>query len=491
MKTTQFRQRGAAALVVTLLLLFGLSITVFYLNRGLLSDQKTSATQVRSTTAQEIAEAGLEWATGLLNSPYDIGTDCLFLTTTQISFRRRYAQTYWASATPPPATLYESVTAIVPAQKTYPGCKVDGTTLTCSCPALSPATLVVTDPGSAAAAPTNRFGTTNETFTTAALGTAVLPGFTVAFSPVPAAIAPKSPNDRQNDPEAVRVTVTGCTAFVNACAPGTVTGASGPDAVAVVTAIIKLRPMLRAAPAAALTCGRNCAPGGSYNIINTDPSTNGITINAGGTITVSGGASTATIPGLPPQNAQVSADASLSALSSADPTCSGSSMFQAYFGSTVAEYAAVPTTKTIPNCDNANSCGGLMNTAYNDGWRSFYFPDGLALNNSAPFSALGSASDPVTLVTPGSFDINGNISIYGLVFSNSASLNDLGTGTANIYGGIVVCRDQSSNGNGTIAYDPKVMTGARRNSALAVKVPGSWTNSCRVSSANPPVLSCN
>ena len=45
------QQRGAAALAVTLLLLFATSITAFYLNRGLIFEQKVSANQLRSTTA--------------------------------------------------------------------------------------------------------------------------------------------------------------------------------------------------------------------------------------------------------------------------------------------------------------------------------------------------------------------------------------------------------------------------------------------------------
>ena len=65
-------QRGVAGLAVVLLLLFGTSIIAFYLNRGLIFEQKTSANQVRSTSAFELAEAGIEWATGMLNNPLDV-----------------------------------------------------------------------------------------------------------------------------------------------------------------------------------------------------------------------------------------------------------------------------------------------------------------------------------------------------------------------------------------------------------------------------------
>ena len=79
MKPTPKRsQRGAGTLAVTLMLLLVISIVAFYLNRGVLFEQRASGNQTRATLAQEIAEAGIEWATGMLNSPYDIGADCNF-----------------------------------------------------------------------------------------------------------------------------------------------------------------------------------------------------------------------------------------------------------------------------------------------------------------------------------------------------------------------------------------------------------------------------
>jgi len=426
-----------------MVLLFSTSIIMLYLNRSLLFEQKTSANQMRSTSALEVAEAGMEWATGMLDTPYDIDVNCTFLTTTNISFRRKYVQTNWGNGT-------ATATDVAPATTTYPGCKINGTTLTCGCPAV---------PASGSA--------------TASLGTAVLPGFTVAFS-------------MTADPEAVRVIATGCTAQAGTCTPAS-TGNS--DATATVSAILKLRPLVRAAPASPLTCGASCTVGGSYNIVNQDVTTGGILINAGGAISSGNGTAYTSIPGQPSANALVGSDATLSALSSADPTCSNSSMFSAYFGSTVAQYAASPTTKTIANCGSASTCGGLVDAAYGDGWRSFYFPDGFARNNSS--GNLGTATDPVTLVSASGFNLNGNITIYGMIFSNDANVNDLGTGTANIQGALVTCAGYNNNGNGTLTYDSNVLTGVRRSTGSLVRVPGSWTDRCTASTANPPVITCN
>ena len=453
-------QRGASALIVTMLLLFTSSIVVFYLNRGLLFEQKTSANQLRSTTAFEVAEAGLEWATGMLNRPYDITTDCSLLSTTNVSFRDTYIKTILAAATTPPTTTIA-----------YPGCKISGATLTCSC---------VNVPGNGEAV--------------ASLGATVLPSFTVSFTTVPNVL-----NSAVPDPIAVLVTSTGCTAQAGACKPLTTSspasGTTNPattgnsDAWAQVSVILKLRPLLRAAPSAALTCGTSCAPGGSYNIINQEVASNGYLVDAGTTITTGNGVSYTTIPGQPVQNALIASDASLLNISSTDPTCANSAMFKTYFGVTMAEYAASPQVQTIQiapcgtssnctqaDCTQANSCGTAVNTAMLAGWKNFYFPDGFALNSSAPFSAMGApgAGNGVNIVSPAAININGNISIYGLIFSNDANVNALGTGTANIYGAMITCRAQNSNGNGTISYDSNALGGTGLRPGVMARVPGSW-----------------
>ena len=84
------------------------------------------------------------------------------------------------------------------------------------------------------------------------------------------------------------------------------------------------------------------------------------------------------------------------------------------------------------------------------------------------------AGNGVNIVSPGDIDINGNIEIHGLIFSNSANFNDLGTGTADIYGAIVTCAAQRSNGNGTISYDSNALGGPGLRPGVMARVPGSW-----------------
>jgi hypothetical protein len=277
----------------------------------------------------------------------------------------------------------------------------------------------------------------------------------VAFAAVP------------GDPEAVQITARGCVASEKVCSS---TDAANTDGNAVVTTIIKIRPLLRAAPAAPLTCGKSCAIGGSYNLVNSDVETNGVLVNAGEGITTGNGTNLTTLPGVPSQNALVGNDASLSSLSSNDPTCENSAMFNTYFGSTIEKYRAASTTKQI-SCNSASDCKNQITTAYNDGWRAFYFDSDVHLSGNG---TLGSSADPVTLVTANGLDINGTWDIYGLVFSNSADINDMGTGSASIHGAQIACASYKNNGNGTTQYDADALKNARRYTGSMVRVPGSW-----------------
>ena len=426
------RQRGVGTLIVTLMLLFAGSLAALYVNRGVLSEQRTSGNQMQATLAHEVAEAALEWATGMLNSPFDIGTDCNFLTTTNASFRKRYVLTNWNAPTPS--------SDVAPATNVFPGCKTDPATgaTTCNCPAVPAAGVVAV----------------------AALGGAVQPSFTIAFQAV------------AGDPESVQVTAWACSAQAATCThrndqAGFFESADGNVRL---STTLKLRPLLRAMPSSPLTCGTSCTVGGSFNIVNQDVPTNGILVNAGTTISTAPGTTTTTLQGQPAANALVGNDASLSALSSTDPTCENSQMFNAYFGTTIEKYKDAPSTKVL-SCGSAADCKSKIDSAYNDGWRAFYFNSDLHLSGNNTF---GTQADPITLVTPNAIDINGNNVFYGLIFSNSADWNDIGTGSAIIRGAQVTCAAYNSNGNGTLDYDPDALKNVRRFTGVMVRVPGSW-----------------
>jgi Tfp pilus assembly protein PilX len=90
--TPHHPRRGAVALGVALALLFGMTLTVFFTNRAMLFEQRTSANQYRATKAFEMAEAGIEWGLAQLNQNGSIASqaDACDATATTETFRQRY-----------------------------------------------------------------------------------------------------------------------------------------------------------------------------------------------------------------------------------------------------------------------------------------------------------------------------------------------------------------------------------------------------------------
>jgi len=440
------KQRGVGALAVSMLLLLGMSIAMFYLNRGLVFEQKTSAAQTQSAKAREVAEAGLQWVTGMLNSNTNINTSCandgsgVNAANGGTTFRVLYVQTLLNAATPS--------TGVVPNEATFPGCRVTDTGLTtCSCP---------TAAGDAA------------------LGTNVQSSFTVAFSPVTIW------GTTTIDTTSVRVTATGCTDNAYACTPANATASvmdggvrreRGPDSTATLSVVLKLAPELRAMPASPLTCGLSCQVGGSYNIANQDVGTNGILVNAGTTITQGNGVTLTTLQGMPSQNALVGSDTSLNNLANNDADCSDSAIFESYFGTSVENYRDSPSTMSL-SCSSTSDCRSQLETNYNNGVRSFYFTSDVQLSGNG---TLGSVDRPIMIVTPNALRVDGDWTIYGMVFSNSADWNDLGTGSSQIQGAQLTCADYRNNGNGTLTYNGDVLRNLQNGqTARLVPVPGSW-----------------
>ena len=70
------RQRGVAALFVTVMLCFAMVLAVAVAQRNVVVEEQRSANEVRAASAFEAAEAGLEWALARINDPSRIGSDC-------------------------------------------------------------------------------------------------------------------------------------------------------------------------------------------------------------------------------------------------------------------------------------------------------------------------------------------------------------------------------------------------------------------------------
>ena len=434
-------QRGAASLIISVLLLVGMTLVAFFGNRIYIFEQKTSANQFRATKAFEAAEAGLEWAIGQLNDPTVINAapSCTAAITgflTKNSFRVRYAVPTSGNpaATPPtPAGFY-------PPANSQAACSISvAGALTCNCPAAG---------------------------TTPTIGSATDARFRVQFNPM------------TSDPLSFEVISTGCTSEDTACDGSTVKA----DATAVVRTLIKVVPTFGNAPASALTTGSATNITGNLSVVNTDLSSNGITINAGTTVIQGTATSVVTLPGTPSSASILANDSSLTALTNADSN--GDLFFQSYFGKTMEAYRNDSQTKVITatDCASAIGCGTLVSSWYDQGFQQFWiYPDVQFTNSNLPGTGtLGTAERPIFLVGDGDLELKSNLVAYGMLYAATATATENwdynGAGSGTLFGALV-SRGSFNKGSGTlnVVYDPKVFgLGASAPSGVLVKIPGSW-----------------
>lgn len=416
------------SLMLTLAILFIVSLTTLYLNKNQVMDTRASANNMRAAQAQELVDSAIDWAVGMASSPLDLDNTCTIKTSpgTQ-TFRRRYIQGDLENTSDVTATSWMHV-----------GCRIAGDgSRTCDCPT-----------------PTD--GSTGDVWPNPS--GAAADSFVISFEDVP------------NDTKAIRMNVQACIGGTGMCTP---TIAQTADGSARGSVVMKLLPTLRMAPEAALNCGRNCATGGA-NLKNTDVNTNGTLVDAGGSVTGLTGTMT-TLSGTPLDNAFVRNDISILFASQYDPYCTNSAVFQSYFAVPLAQYAAAIDTKKI-SCSSASSCASAVNSAFSQGWRNFYFTSAAVFNSGT----YGTPTDPVFFIGASDIDFSGPATINGLLYTNSTNWTQntswsTGLGYANINGTVLACHDVSfTAGNVNFNYAPDVVFRLRNASGSFAKVPGSW-----------------
>ena len=457
-------QRGAASLVIAVLLLVGMTLVAFFGNRVYIFEQKTSANQFRATKAFETAEAGLEWAIGKLNDPkvIDAEPSCATATTGffgKKSFRDRYGNPQ--SKDPDDTSAGSSgfyPTTILPILRTVSqaACSINSAgALTCNCPH-----------------PEDTYPDNHPT-----LGADDDARFRVEFKRVKD--DPLTVPVEPTDPLSIEIIAIGCTSKDPAC--DLVSDGKKADATAVVRALVKVVPTFGNAPSSALTTGSATNIAGNLSVVNTDPSTNGITINAGTSVVQGTSTSVVTLPGTPPSASILDNDASLTALTNADTN--GDLFFQSYFGKTMEAYRNDSQTKVITaaDCATATACGTLVSSWYNQGFQQFWiYPDVQFTNANLPTAGtLGTPDRPIFLAGDGNLELKSNLVAYGMLYAATASATEnwdySGSGSGTVFGALV-SRGSFNKGSGTlnIVFDPKVFGMGSAPSGVLVKVPGSW-----------------
>ena len=416
----QHRERGAAALIVTMLLFFAMVLVAVFVNRNLVFEQRTSANQYRATQAFEAAEAGLEWALAQLNGTGAIGDDCLPTSASSggTSFRARHLRADVARATFTPLT-WLNAGAPTPLQ---PSCVRGATGWSCSCPAQGAPVL------------------------TAPSGAAPAPAFMLQFQAGP-------------KPGTVRVVSTGCTRLAGACAPAAGTNA---DAVARVQVDLGLLAGVRTAPVATLTArGAVNAGSAAPGLHNTDPAT-GIAVLAGGAINAMQARVTAP--------AGSSLGASLAGHDTALAALSAERFFGSYFGLDKASWRAQPTVAQV---DCRSPCAAALQAAVAGaaGPAMVWVEGDLAL--AGPLT-LGTAQAPVLIVVNGAARLDGGVALNGLLYATALSSTGAAGQGAVLRGAAITESDYTGDGATEFVYDPQVLAALKGAAGSFARVSGSW-----------------
>ena len=416
---SQRQQRGAAALIVTMVLFFAMTLAAAYVNRNLVFEQRISANQYRATQAFEAAEAGLEWALAQLNNPLKLEADCRPGTSAQAkTFRERYLGFDAASATHTPTHWTHAAQTMA----LQPTCVRSGTGWDCACPASGhPSLAVPAQSGSLAA-------------------------FSIRFV-------------KATQPGALRVVADGCTSLAGACLPGS---GSMPDATAQAQQLVALVPGLASAPAAPLTVKDSVATSAALGLHNTDAASGGSVVHAGGAVTTPN-ARVSSVPGGVPSLAMASGDAALQGLSA-------NRFFSSFFGLDKDAWRRQPAVRTVV-------CAGVCNDALVQAASAGGGPTLLWVEGDVTLEgplALGTPGRPVMLLARGAVRVAGPVVLHGLLHGSRIEWNDNGGGAGLLRGAATSETSYAGSGAPDLFYDAAVLAVLKGNSGSFARVPGSW-----------------
>lgn len=424
------RMRGVAAVPIVLFMFLITGIMLFYVNRGLIFEQRTSANQYRATQAFEVADAGMEWALANLSWQQFIDGNCQ-ATTGTTTFRERYIS-------------FDASGVITPALAgVRAGCSIasDGT-LSCACP-------------------------TTTTLTIPNVGTN--PYFTVEFT-----------SAGGTTPGIVNVTVLGCTPSSSSSPDARcVTGGSGTsDGVAEIHSLFGIATALGGMPSATITAKGAVAmkgAGAAVGVYNSDASVSGITIDSGEDVDPEK-AKLVTVPGSDPNSSYIENDPALSSITADE-------MFQNYFNMTKADKkraSYVIDCKTVYTSKTA--CASALEEATNNGVQNIWIEGDIEVKGNTDIgNPTSNPKRPVNLIATGNATFGATTTFYGFLYvmgENGTSTPEWdfqGGGNGLIRGsGATEGNFSTSNGTPDFYYDSESLQILNQNVGVFVRIPGSW-----------------
>lgn len=436
-------QRGAASLVVVLMLFFVIALVAAYTSRNLIFEQRTSINQYRSTMAFEAAEAGIQWAVGLLNGGR-IGNDCAEAGAPAgaPSFRQRYLNIDDATGMITPRMQVTN-----PLLELKPSCVWTGAAWACNCPTdANPALAAQAAPG-------------------------LHPAFRVRFIQT---------TGREG---VIRLQVNACVRMDEACLDDFSATPQDSEGRAQHTTLLALKSALTTPPGAALTVVGAVAGGGAAVLENSaDTLTSGVTLQAAGAANT-GTFTLTSLPGTPGSRSVVAADTSLvpNGLNLADlqalpaDPAKWDRVFGAFFGLLPTSYQQQPAAVTLA-CAAAGCRQGLSDLVAANPNRVIWIPGDLTLETAGDVGSLPNAvnaavAGPATLIVGGRLRFTTpGVRIFGLVYTRDGNWEGSGT----ITGAAITEGDLAAAAAPTVVYNQPVINAIWHSSGSFVQLTGDW-----------------
>lgn len=421
MQPSRQTQRGAATLVVVMVLFFIMAMMAAYANRNLVFEQRIANNYFRSGMAAEMAEAGAEWTIERLNSGL-VDATCVDSSSGLTSFRDRYLNIADDRTIAPLLSQTSAVAACIATASNG---------WVCQCPADG----TITTPNVAAAA-------------------VFQPMFGVTLKSVSRA-------------GVMRLSVNSCTDTLANCAnndsASSVANATG-LANGQVTIDLALLSALKVPPASPLTVRGSVDLGSpGLGLHNAEVSTGGLLMQIGNTYTGSLARATS-LPGSSTTAAVVSEDSSLSSISA-------ERMFANFLGMAPTTYREQPATRSI-SC--SGDCSATVATAIASGAHMIWVDGPLTLSSNV---TLGAADNPVLIFAAGDVTLDGPMLINGLLYARgNASWSNSSSMPALLTGALIAEGDFSASGAVDLLYSRSVLNFLSNRRGSFVRVPASWTD---------------
>lgn len=232
-----------------------------------------------------------------------------------------------------------------------------------------------------------------------------------------------------------------------------------------VSQLVKFGSMLLNAPTVPLISKSEISLGGNSQIINTY---NSSTVQAGGTVDMSGSSSTILSSGTSSTAGNIQSDVqqNISSLSS----MSDNDFFNSFFGLSPNGIKS-GVTHYYENSSNANYGSDLSGKEGTSIW--IEQTGGTATLNGNV--TIGSTSNPVLLIVNGDIRFTGNVTIYGYIYVLGTSSTDL-SGNVMVIGGMATTNELNATGSIQVVFSPTVLDNLQNNGTMRyyAKVPGSW-----------------